>query len=470
MKKRAVICFVVMLILFTSAACTASYKTVENNSNVIEPQPVDTESKTVLMKLFFPARYGGLIMEFRKVQDSNDVIKNVLNEYLKGPSQPYEYQGAPLGTELIYYEIKQKTIYVNLTSNFLNASDKQVVALINTLTTLSNIDNVQILIEGQKERDMGLSPVGKQVLVGKKRYDPVYVKVLQMNIKKGVETWRTDPINVLRVEGGAEGFSENDSFKVVSNSTSEVDIDASHNGGGYLVRLTNQFQKNETPVWLVTDVEAKFTDIPEQNPSIGETYVYGKLINKDSSKMIIEISKDYQDSQNTSISVGPYINVLPDAIIHFQEKIGYNENGYQYEEKDIKFNDIAIGSNLGIILNKDRKARAIIVSDQKQLDIEPNIKVTAPKENEVLSSPFKVIGIARVFEGTVNLKLSTIDGKILDQTTAQASLNAPSWGDYEALISYQPLVMPTYAILQVYTISPKDGSENDIISVPVKLK
>lgn len=87
-----------------------------------------------------------------------------------------------------------------------------------------------------------------------------------------------------------------------------------------------------------------------------------------------------------------------------------------------------------------------------------------------MTSPFKVIGKARVFEGNVNIRLVDSNGNILSETVVQATAGAPSWGDFEAIISYKALKEPQNGILQVFSLSPKDGSVQNLVSVPLKLK
>ncbi len=98
---------------------------------------------------------------------------------------------------------------------------------------------------------------------------------------------------------------------------------------------------------------------------------------------------------------------------------------------------------------------------------EPPIWVNEPVSNQTVSSPLTVQGSARVFEATVNLRLLSDDGKILGETFATATEGAPGRGEFEAIIGYVP---PSDAkgTLEVFWISPKDGSETDKVQIPLQ--
>lgn len=469
MKKLLPILLMAILLI---GGCRTAFQHSANSSEtvVIDPKPVAANDETKEIKLYFPSTVGGLLLELRSITEKSDNIKQVLDEFLKGPESPYENPGVPSGTQLISYELKEDVLYVNFSSEYSKATKDQVRALVTTLTELPNINGVQILVEGQKLKSLGMTPIKREVVLGAVKYSMDWLKNIQAKVDEGKQLWRTDPLSVMRTEGGIVGFGSGDDFNMIKRGDGFAQIDVSSLGKGYIITLKQPVKKGNTGVWVIDNVSAKFTKIADADPSQGETFIYGKLIGIDLQNRIIKIQREYQDALDTKNIVGPDIPVLIDAVIHFQKKIDVSDSGYKYEEQNMKFEDMKVGSELGIILTKDKKARAIIVSDPTQLIKEPNIKVVQPKEKQVVESPFKVEGTARVFEGTVNIELITSDGKILDQTTAQATVGAPSWGDFQAMVSYQPLDKPIDGMLRVYSQSPKDGSQQDMVIVPIRLK
>ncbi|WP_026486475.1 Gmad2 immunoglobulin-like domain-containing protein [Caldanaerobius polysaccharolyticus] len=472
MKRFLAVILSIVLVALISSGCAPFQRSKKSSGGTvsIDPKPVATENDMGEIKLYFPSTAGGLVLELRNVTEKSDSVKQVLDEFLKGPKSRFEEQGVPDGTQVISYDLKQGVLYVNFSSEYSRATREQVRALVTTLTELPNVNSVQLLVEGQKQKSIGMDPMSREVIVGKVNYQSGWLEEIQDRVDEGKELWRTDPLSVVRTEGGIVGFNSDDELSVVRQQDGSAQVDVVSMGKGYTVDLKQPIKKGDSGIWVIDSVAAKFTQIAEADPLKGETFIYGKLLSIDVQNRVIKIEREYQDSADVKNNVGSDIPVLQDAVIHFQKKIGISDNGYKYEEQDMKFEDIKLGSELGIILTKDKKARAIIVSDPVQILKEPNIKVIQPTQKQVLESPFKVVGTARVFEGTVNIELVTSDGKLLDQTAAQATAGAPSWGDFEAMVSYQPLDKPVDGLLRVYSQSPKDGSRQDMVVIPVRLK
>lgn len=97
---------------------------------------------------------------------------------------------------------------------------------------------------------------------------------------------------------------------------------------------------------------------------------------------------------------------------------------------------------------------------------EPAIWVTHPVSGQKVSFPLEVRGSARVFEGTVNIRLVEEGGRVLAETFTTAATGAPGRGDFSALVSL-PAPGPGRGKLEVFWISPKDGREMDKVTVPL---
>ncbi|NPV74353.1 MAG: spore gernimation protein [Pelotomaculum sp.] len=97
---------------------------------------------------------------------------------------------------------------------------------------------------------------------------------------------------------------------------------------------------------------------------------------------------------------------------------------------------------------------------------EPSIWVTSPVPGQKVTSPIEVRGSARVFGATVNARLLDGSGRELARGTAAAAQGAPLRGDFILSLPFHA-VPPGSGNLEVYWISPRDGSELDKIIVPV---
>ncbi|HHY79056.1 MAG TPA: sporulation protein [Thermoanaerobacter sp.] len=479
MKRIALV--LIGLFILTLSGCFAKVNSNDENAP-INPKPMVQDVSKEISLYFLNDKMNGLILEKRLISKDADVLKQVVIEMIKGPTDEYAKPVFPSGTKLISIELQEGTAFVNLSKEFLQDSEDEeidklrVAALINALTDIPGVDSVQILVEGNKidavgKYKIGLDPLKRMILIGDVYNNPDRIKKLQERADLGKETWRFDPIQLLRKEGGIIGIGSEDDLTLKSEDNGVAYVEAIHDSKMYSITLVQPLGKGSNYIWVIDNVKAKFTQIPEANPLKGESFIYGIVKAIDYQKRIITIEREYQDSQDVRNQVGPDIKVLPDAIIHFQAKVGYDsQGGFKYAEKDINFAEIKIGDELGIILNKDKEARAIIVSDRSNISYEPNIKVISPVRNNVVTSPFKVIGKARIFEGNVNIRLVDSNGNVLNETFVQASNAAPSWGDFEAIISYKPLKEPQNGILQVFSLSPKDGSVQNLVSIPLKLK
>ncbi|MEW5762122.1 MAG: Gmad2 immunoglobulin-like domain-containing protein [Bacillota bacterium] len=99
--------------------------------------------------------------------------------------------------------------------------------------------------------------------------------------------------------------------------------------------------------------------------------------------------------------------------------------------------------------------------------IEPAIWVTRPQPEAVVTSPLEVRGSAMVFEGTVYLRLVTAEGKKLAETYTTATAGAPARGEFAATLTFTP-PRRGKGFVEVFWPSPKDGSELDMVRVPVQ--
>ncbi|ORX24550.1 sporulation protein [Thermoanaerobacterium sp. PSU-2] len=484
MKKAFLV--LILIAAISLSGCFTNTKTKTEKNAPISPKSTVQAVKEVSL-YFLNSKMSGLNMEVRSVSENADLLKQVINELMKGPKDQYSKPIIPDNTKLLSVQLKDTTAYVNFSKDYTSSTSidgttakYMVAALVNTLTGLPNVNSVQILVEGNKIDSLygykiGLDPLSRIVLTGEVYIDKDRVKKLQESTSFGKDSWRLDPMKVIQEEGGVVGFSPDDDFSLESKKGGIALINAIHDNKSYLVTLVQPEGDREGNIWVISDVKPKFTKIPEADPTKGETFIYGivKAINYDT--RVVTIEREYQDTNDINNVAGPDIKVLPNAIIHRQSKIGYDsQGGYQYSETDMDFTDIKVGDELGMILTKNKEARAVIDSDKNTITSyssqEANIIVLSPMRNNSVTSPIKVVGKARVFEAVVNIRLLDSNGNILTQTSVQASAGAPSWGDFQADIQYNPLSTPQDGTLQVFSLSPKDGSVQDLVSIPLYLK
>lgn len=95
-----------------------------------------------------------------------------------------------------------------------------------------------------------------------------------------------------------------------------------------------------------------------------------------------------------------------------------------------------------------------------------NIEVLSPRSGDKIKSGFVVKGNARTFESNVAIRLYDSLGNVLIETFTLA--NAPDvgqFGPFEKMINYE--TDSETGTLEVFQYSAKDGSQIDIVTVPV---
>ncbi len=96
------------------------------------------------------------------------------------------------------------------------------------------------------------------------------------------------------------------------------------------------------------------------------------------------------------------------------------------------------------------------------------IKLFEPSKNVTVQNTLRFRGVASVFEGTILYRLTGEDGAIIEEGFANAGMG--EWHYFEGVIPLDGLIQDALpAVLELFTISPKDGTEQDIIFVPLTL-
>lgn len=99
-----------------------------------------------------------------------------------------------------------------------------------------------------------------------------------------------------------------------------------------------------------------------------------------------------------------------------------------------------------------------------------NVVVTSLVPNQPLVNPFVILGRSRSFENTVNWRIRDKNGNVLASGATQT--DAPDVGQFgsfrvRAFLASLPKTAAGFA--EVFTLSPKDGSEQDMVSIAVTL-
>jgi hypothetical protein len=99
--------------------------------------------------------------------------------------------------------------------------------------------------------------------------------------------------------------------------------------------------------------------------------------------------------------------------------------------------------------------------------VKGGITVSRPQPNARISTPLTIAGDASVFEAALQWRLTDSAGRALAQGITTASAGAPGRGTYSIIATFTPPTTDTIVIVEVWNVSAKDGTIDEIVRVPV---
>jgi hypothetical protein len=263
-----------LLLAAVLVGCASPHQAPDRSLPEINPRPSGQE---LSLTLYFPAPGGQwLELEERRVTRLGEPLADlVLRELLRGPETSGRVSLLPAGLTASV-EVREETAYVSLAKAVENLAPAhtriQLQALVNSLTEVEGIKDVQFLIEGKQQFSLGLIYIG--------------------------EPWgRT--LNLVARPG--------------------------------------------------------FRPIVECDPRQGELFIEGEVLEVRATEQLIVIEQHLQDAR--TVMVDPAIKLDAGVVLHLQ--------GEDFEETEIELSGVKRGDAVGIILTREHKARAVIVSRRR---------------------------------------------------------------------------------------------------------
>ncbi len=102
-------------------------------------------------------------------------------------------------------------------------------------------------------------------------------------------------------------------------------------------------------------------------------------------------------------------------------------------------------------------------------DLSPAILVESPTVGGTVDSPLRVRGTANVFEAVFRVNIVDWDGLIIADEVVTASSGTGTRGTFDVTIPFE-VEAPGRGALIVFAESPKDGSQTDVIEIPLQLE
>lgn len=101
-------------------------------------------------------------------------------------------------------------------------------------------------------------------------------------------------------------------------------------------------------------------------------------------------------------------------------------------------------------------------------DLTPAILVESPLPFERVSSPLRITGVNNTFEGNVVYRVTGPDGEVLAEGHTTGTGGMGTWGPFEASAEFDAGAAEA-ATLRVFEASARDGSEINVVEIPVEL-
>jgi hypothetical protein len=114
-------------------------------------------------------------------------------------------------------------------------------------------------------------------------------------------------------------------------------------------------------------------------------------------------------------------------------------------------------------------AQTVTTTPGEHASASKNVIVSSLINHQALLNPFVILGRGRAFENVISWRVRDSHRNILAQGTIMT--NAKDVGEYGAFrvsAFYDKLPETNAGTVEVYTVSPKDGSDQDKVSIPVQ--
>ena len=168
MKSKKILITLIIIIILGIAGFIIYQKIQENKQNNQISEYVPEEEITIsglrqtLVSLYFNEKdTNTLIPEARSIdvkQLSKDPYNILMQLLLDGPKNEKLEKTIPDGTKINKIELKNNTIYLDISKEFIEnhqggaeAESRTVYSIVNTLTQLNEVEAVKILIDGKED-------------------------------------------------------------------------------------------------------------------------------------------------------------------------------------------------------------------------------------------------------------------------------------------------------------------------------
>ncbi|MCI8759933.1 MAG: GerMN domain-containing protein [Clostridia bacterium] len=168
-KKIGIIFFIILIIILIAGYFGIQYVKNRNQETMMEeytPEEEITEEQVrqTIVSLYFPNKETNEINPEARLIDIKEIINNahekLINLLIEGPKNEKNKKIMPEGTKLNKSYLEGDCVVLDLSSEFLNYGKEDekeknnlINCIVNTVTELTEINQVKILIDGNENQE-----------------------------------------------------------------------------------------------------------------------------------------------------------------------------------------------------------------------------------------------------------------------------------------------------------------------------
>jgi germination protein M len=276
--SAVLLALVVAISVFSMLAAGCAPK-ASGSADPTPVNPVPSASYVDLVLFFGDDQAMEVLPELRRIEVPSDPSQRasmpvlVVQELLKGPTDPLLNKTLPPEAKLLSVEVANGVAYVNfskeLQTKHWGGSAGEIMTIWSLVTSLtqaeppesaSPISKVQILVEGKTVETLaGHFDISKS-LEREVRFDNPFftsderAEALQKRVDEGEDEWRKDPLQVAKIEGPARGLLPDLDYVLKSESAGKAEVEVVHEGKTYRISLVQPEKQGEGGVWVIGEI------------------------------------------------------------------------------------------------------------------------------------------------------------------------------------------------------------------------
>lgn len=169
LNKKIIILLIIIIGIILTIFLNFSAEIENKNENIEEIQPQEEENiEYTNIKLYYIDKTSGILTYENKKIKIKELIdqpyKKILEILINGP---YENNNLineiPNGTKINNIELKNGTLKINFSEEFLNSKGtNSIYQIVNTMTEFNEIENIKFLINGEEKNNLNEKFVRKE--------------------------------------------------------------------------------------------------------------------------------------------------------------------------------------------------------------------------------------------------------------------------------------------------------------------